>query len=206
MNSNVQALRALYVVLGGELTDTYEDIANGVPVSDYAVIPDVIMAISKKATSGSGSDLPTVTDDDDGKVLGVSGGAWTKSIATGNHMETLTFSNLNGLADELRFIMRTLLLSELVRCKLVITNAFGVSGLTSVLHLSEFQNGPDGSVYIFVQDPAVDTTGSNFKDGYAIRLDDASITAKGYSFNGSGITLNNDSIVQGNDTGGYLIY
>lgn len=55
MNSNVQALRALYVVLGGELTDTYEDIANGVPVSDYAVIPDVIMAISKKATSGGGS-------------------------------------------------------------------------------------------------------------------------------------------------------
>lgn len=48
MNSNITALQNLYVSVGGNLTDTYEDIANGVPVSEYVIIPDMVNAIAKK--------------------------------------------------------------------------------------------------------------------------------------------------------------
>ena len=44
--NTVEALKALYTSLGGALTDVYESIANGVPVSDYAVIPDVLAAMA----------------------------------------------------------------------------------------------------------------------------------------------------------------
>lgn len=76
MISTVEALQGLYVALGGELTDTYEDIANGATVSDYVVIPDVINAITKQAQSGIASELPSVTSEDNGKVLKVVDGAW----------------------------------------------------------------------------------------------------------------------------------
>lgn len=52
MNTTVQALQALYVKLGGSLTDTYDDIANGATVADYATIPDMVDAIAESATSG----------------------------------------------------------------------------------------------------------------------------------------------------------
>ena len=54
MNTTVEALKGLYVVLGGQLTDTYADIAGGIAVSDYVLIPDCIQAITQKATGGSG--------------------------------------------------------------------------------------------------------------------------------------------------------
>lgn len=82
MDTNVQALKNLYVALGGELTDTYAEIANGIPVSDYVVTPDVINAIAQKVPSGSGSALPAVTTDDNGKLLTVVEGAWSKADAT----------------------------------------------------------------------------------------------------------------------------
>ena len=71
----VEALKALYVAFGGELTDTYEDIADGAAVSDYSLTPDVICAIAKKAP-GAGAGLPEVTAADDGKVLTVVSGEW----------------------------------------------------------------------------------------------------------------------------------
>lgn len=54
MISTVNSLKDLYVKMGGSLTDTYEGIANGVPVADYNVIPDMIEAITQKAGSGGG--------------------------------------------------------------------------------------------------------------------------------------------------------
>lgn len=54
MNTNIQALQELYVKLGGSLTDTYDDIADGAPVSDYTVIPDMIAAVTQVAGSGGG--------------------------------------------------------------------------------------------------------------------------------------------------------
>ena len=42
----VDALKALYVALGGALTDVYESIADGAPVSDYVTTPNVIAALA----------------------------------------------------------------------------------------------------------------------------------------------------------------
>lgn len=69
MNTTVIALQNLYVALGGSLTDTYEDIADGIAVSNYVVIPDVINAIAQLKTTESVAttdDTPTdnTTDDD----------------------------------------------------------------------------------------------------------------------------------------------
>lgn len=51
MNTTIQALQALYVAMGGTITDTYDDIASGAPVSDYVVIPDMINAIAEQVTA-----------------------------------------------------------------------------------------------------------------------------------------------------------
>ena len=75
MISTVNSLKDLYVKLGGSLTDTYESIANGVPVADYNVIPDMIEAITQKAGSGGGGG--------GGSVLIVEG-TWDNSILTLN--------------------------------------------------------------------------------------------------------------------------
>lgn len=82
-SNNVEALKTLYVALGGQLTDTYEDIAGGVAVSNYATNPDVILAIAKVATAvkeaASTKELPTVTSSDNNKVLTVVSGKWQKA-------------------------------------------------------------------------------------------------------------------------------
>ena len=75
MDNNMIALQNLYLAFGGSLTDTYEDIANGIPVSDYTIKPDIINAIAQKITSG-GISLPSVTETDNGKVLTVVEGEW----------------------------------------------------------------------------------------------------------------------------------
>lgn len=76
MKVTVNSLKDLYVSLGGQLTDTFEDIAGGVPVADYTTIPDVIEACSQIA--GSTIELPAVSGADNGKVLKVIEGAWAK--------------------------------------------------------------------------------------------------------------------------------
>ena len=83
MKTNVESLKALYVKLGGSLTDYYSDIAGGIPVAEYDLISDCILACAKKASSGGGggSDLPEVTTDDNGDVLTVVEGAWAKADA-----------------------------------------------------------------------------------------------------------------------------
>lgn len=105
MDGTVKALKNLYVALGGNLTDTHEGIADGIAVSDYSLIPDMINALAQleipavlpsvegtdegKAlmVSGEGkwvagtipSQLPAVTADDNGDVLTVVEGVWTNA-------------------------------------------------------------------------------------------------------------------------------
>ena len=75
MDSTVKALQALYVAMGGNLTDTYEDIADGAAVSNYTLIPDMINAIAKIAVP---AELPAVSQTDKGKVLIVdNNGKWS---------------------------------------------------------------------------------------------------------------------------------
>lgn len=73
MGANVQALKNLYVALGGDLTDTYSSIADGIAVSDYNLTCDVINAIAEIAVP---AELPKVTSTDNGKVLTVVEGEW----------------------------------------------------------------------------------------------------------------------------------
>ena len=76
MNTTVKSLQDVYVALGGSLTDTYEDIAGGVPVSDYTTNPDVIEAIAQ--IGGSTVELPAVSTADNGDILRVVNGKWAK--------------------------------------------------------------------------------------------------------------------------------
>lgn len=63
--SNVQALKSLYVALGGTAAD----------VADLDQNADVIAAIADLITNG-GITLPAVTSADNGKVLKVVDGEW----------------------------------------------------------------------------------------------------------------------------------
>lgn len=81
MDTTVIALQNLYISLGGNLTDTYENIAGGAAVGNYTIIPDVINAIAKRAETvaenASKTELPAVTASDNGKVLKVAEGKWS---------------------------------------------------------------------------------------------------------------------------------
>ena len=66
MNQTVDALKALYVALGGSSAD----------VADIALIPDMINAIATLVQSGGTAELPSVKSTDNGKVLTVVSGKW----------------------------------------------------------------------------------------------------------------------------------
>ena len=63
---NVEALKALYVALGGAAED----------VENLTLNSEVIAAIARIAGGIAGGILPEVTDADDGKVLTVVDGKW----------------------------------------------------------------------------------------------------------------------------------
>ena len=96
MNTTIQALQDYYVKLGGSLTDTSADIADGEAVGNYTTIPDVIEACVQKAGSGGGSALPAVTADDNGSVLSVVNGSWDKADAPSGYAVFTLESNGGG--------------------------------------------------------------------------------------------------------------
>lgn len=65
MDTNVQALKNLYVALGGDLST----------VANLATNAEIINAIAE--LSSSSAKLPSVTSADNGKVLKVVDGAWS---------------------------------------------------------------------------------------------------------------------------------
>jgi hypothetical protein len=65
-STTVDALKALYVALGGTAAD----------VADLTLIPDVINAIAEFVSDGGTAELPAVTAENDGNVLTVVDGAW----------------------------------------------------------------------------------------------------------------------------------
>ena len=73
---NLSALKALYVAVGGELTDTHSGINGSVTVANYTLLADVIAAIAAKITAGSMKELPSVTSSNNGQVLTVVSGKW----------------------------------------------------------------------------------------------------------------------------------
>lgn len=69
MDNTIDALRNLYVALGGTASD----------VADLVIIPDLINAIATQAATATASELPKVTSTDNGKVLTVVSGKWAKA-------------------------------------------------------------------------------------------------------------------------------
>ena len=67
MKQTVDALKALYVALGGSADD----------VANITLIPDMILAIAEVAATATASELPKVTASDNGKVLKVADGKWS---------------------------------------------------------------------------------------------------------------------------------
>lgn len=70
MDRTVDALKALYVALGGTASD----------VANVTLIPDMINAIATVAatvkTAATTAELPAVDAEDNGKVLKVANGKW----------------------------------------------------------------------------------------------------------------------------------
>lgn len=66
MDNTIDALRNLYVALGGDIAD----------VENLVIIPDLINAIAAHVSSGGAAELPAVTASDNGKVLKVADGKW----------------------------------------------------------------------------------------------------------------------------------
>lgn len=66
MDTTVDALKALYVALGGSADD----------VANVVLIPDMINAIATVAASATAAELPAVKATDNGKVLTVVSGKW----------------------------------------------------------------------------------------------------------------------------------
>jgi hypothetical protein len=58
--NTVESLKQLYVKMGGNLTDSYPEIASGISVSDYVLIPDCISALNEVAGGGSGANVLTL--------------------------------------------------------------------------------------------------------------------------------------------------
>lgn len=94
--TNVQSLRDLYLKLGGSLSDTYSDIADGIKVGDYNTIADMVQAVTKVA--GGGSALPEVTAADNGDVLTVVEGAWAKAEPSAELPEVTAADNGKNLS------------------------------------------------------------------------------------------------------------
>ena len=69
MDRTVDALKALYVALGGTAAD----------VANITLIPDMINALATVVASATAAELPKVTSSDNGKVLTVVSGKWQKA-------------------------------------------------------------------------------------------------------------------------------
>lgn len=66
MKQTVDALKVLYVALGGSADD----------VAEINLIPDMIEKIATVAATATAPELPKVTASDNGKVLKVAEGKW----------------------------------------------------------------------------------------------------------------------------------
>ena len=66
MDNALDALRNLYVALGGQAAD----------VANLVLIPDLINAIATQAATATSAELPAVTSANNGKVLKVIDGKW----------------------------------------------------------------------------------------------------------------------------------
>ena len=69
LTTNIEALRGLYVALGGDVAD----------VADITTLPEMLTQISTVAAAAA-SELPAVTTSDNGKIMQVKSGKWAAGL------------------------------------------------------------------------------------------------------------------------------
>lgn len=69
VTTNIEALRGLYVALGGDVAD----------VADITTLPEMLEKISTVAAAAAG-ELPAVTSSDNGKTMQVKSGKWETGL------------------------------------------------------------------------------------------------------------------------------
>lgn len=148
MNTTVQALQALYVKLGGSLTDTYDNIADGATVADYAIIPDMVDAIAQ--ISKAENLINSVSNDDNGKVLTVvNGAAEFAEPGTNTFIATYTTDTL----DEGANISCDKTASEICAAyesgKAITARLTGMTDMPVVMHLFSIASIPGQNVISF---------------------------------------------------------
>lgn len=79
MDNTLDALRNLYVALGGDADD----------VADLVITPALINAVAELITAGLTEAMPAVTAEDNGKVLTVVSGEW-KAAALPSDLPAVT--------------------------------------------------------------------------------------------------------------------
>lgn len=90
MDNTLDALRNLYVALGGSADD----------VENLVITPELINAVAALVNQGLTDALPAVTAEDNGDVLAVVNGAWGKAAPSGGAGAlVITFDDSTGVCD-----------------------------------------------------------------------------------------------------------
>lgn len=135
MNTTVQALQALYVKLGGSLTDTYDDIADGATVADYATIPDMVDAVAKVAESATSGMIVTFT---------ASGGTYSADKTLSEITEAFTSTkNVIGYNSETGYVLPCVLANS----EVAIFSATALTAASTYTAMSMQVTASSGLIY-----------------------------------------------------------
>ena len=145
MKSTVEALQSVYLSKGGTLTDTYPDIAGGVPVGDYVTIPDMISAFVAldAATGRSGGGVVYVT---------------IKGITTDN--QTITFDKASMNAVEIKNAVNS---GNVVVVRIDITNTVANTVTTEISNVMQISENVVGVITNPSESFAIDASGNVVK-------------------------------------------
>lgn len=135
--NTVEALKELYKSFGGKLTDTYSNIADGIPVGNYSVIPDCFAALAEIA--GGSIELPVVTQADAGDVLTVGEDGKWKNAEPAKELPSVTASDNGSVLG-------------------VVDGAWAKKQLIKKVSVSGNVSIKNGRSYIYVTDQSLDTS------------------------------------------------
>lgn len=165
MDNTLDALRNLYAALGG----TPSDVAN------MTIIPEIVNAIATHLTAGGAAELPTVTADDDGKILKVINGAWGKAAGGAKVVNGSLSGSTITFEDETEGgIVDAVLNGENVIVK--VTDTSGSVTNEYVFYVSRVSRSSSRTTVTFVHLYRSSDTASYFKSFYVIGNSSSTMT------------------------------
>lgn len=197
--TNVKSLLEMYVKMGGSLTDTYSDIAGGIPVGQYSLISDAVLACSKKYSSGGGAyTLPTASASTKGGVKigsGLSMDGEVLSATGGAEKFVVNITDNAGVTSD-----KTI--AEIVSAKEagkdVVANVYNnVFGVTAEIPLIYALAAPGGQGYVVMFSAPVPSLGASIGENI--------YTVYGLVETGSDDVWNSDRVAVGGSTNAPLI-